>query len=208
MSRSSSEDYPNRMGIYSKHTFGRAFAVQLALLLLAHSAQAALPPGLAINIEPVIGFEHVEKIRPIPHFKNRLTYGARFTAGYLVFSGEGEYLRATDNESYPLEDLALKDTDDTFRLGVRTGYPILRNLIASLRLGGQARRNSHEETTGGVTTVTTSAIQYKPYVGTELRARFSGRLSLTLGILAVINDIHDVSRNEYQTTAGFQIRLQ
>jgi hypothetical protein len=183
----------------------------LSLLLLTSAAQAArpaLPQGLTVAVEPIFGFEHVQKISPTFHFKNRLTYGARFTAGYLVLSGEGEYTRATDSESYPAEDASLKDTDDTLRLGVRTGYPVAQALIASLRAGGQARRGSHEQTTGGVTTVTAPAIEYHPYAGLEVRAAISSVFSLSAGVLVAFNDIHDMSKNEYQTTAGFQIRVK
>lgn len=181
------------------------------MVLLAPAAQAArpaLPQGLTVAVEPIFGFEHIQKLSPTVHFKNRLTYGARFTAGYLVLSGEGEYTRASDAESYPLEDLSLKDTDDTFKLGVRTGYALSQLFIASLRVGGQARRSSHEQTTAGVTTVSDRAIEVHPYAGTELRVALSDRLALSAGVLVVFNDIRDMTKNEYQTTAGFQIRIK
>jgi hypothetical protein len=182
-------------------------ALAQAALATEASALPSKPKDLQIGIEPIVGFEHVQKLAPQPHLKNRLTYGARVTAGYRFLSGEAEYTRGTHTESYPAQDLTIQDTDDKLKLGIRSGYALGRFVTISGRGGGQAKRNSRKETTGGVTHQVISAIEYDPYLGTELRAELSNKISLSVGVVAIITDVRDMSRNEYQATGGFQIRL-
>jgi hypothetical protein len=47
----------------------------------------------------LLGYERVQKLLPTPHMKQRLVYGARFTAGVSIIAAEAEALRGTDTDN-------------------------------------------------------------------------------------------------------------
>src|SRR5687767_3267052 len=93
-------------------------AVAVSAPLLAVSYAEAAPFGL--GIEPIIGYERVQKVLPTQHTKDRLIYGARLTLGIPLLSAEAEFTRGTDTENFPSDDLTIKDTDDKLKLGLRS----------------------------------------------------------------------------------------
>ncbi|MCM2324217.1 MAG: hypothetical protein NDJ90_13245 [Oligoflexia bacterium] len=182
-------------------------------LALALPASAAFDFGssgtnseVSYTIEPVIGFEHVQKVAPTPHSRNRMIYGLRARAGIPLVSLEAEATRGSDLELFPNDDLKIRDQDDRLKIGlVSTRY--LGSLFSfSLRAGAQATRNLHEETRAGVTTVTKSGPTYHPYAGTGITSRLGNNFDLAAGVTVIFNDFPHMSKNEYQTTLGFNLR--
>ena len=162
---------------------------------------------IELGIEPVGGYERVQRLAPTAHTKDRLVYGARITAGVLSLRGELEYLRATDTESFTDQDLSTTDTADKAKLGLRSQISFFRLLALYARLGAQATKNRHVETTGGQTTTTDQAITYNPYLGVGLRIGLGSKLNLNGDITAVIKDTSNLSNNEFQAMAGLSVRL-
>lgn len=162
---------------------------------------------ITYSFEPVIGFERVQKLAPTPHASNRLVYGVRGTAGIPLLSAEAELTRGQDSEYYPTLGRDIKDTDDKLKLGLRSGYALTQLLSVHGRAGGQAKRNTHEETSGGVTTKTSNGLEYDPYAGAGMRFALGSNVSFSADVTVVFNDLKRLSQNDYQTTAGFQIRF-
>ncbi len=178
-------------------------ALVLALTLTTPSLFAA--SMLKYEVEPIIGYERVQKLVPTPHTRDRLVYGVRVTAGVLMVSGEAEYTRATDTESFPLTSTSIQDTDDKARIGLRSTIGMGRLLNFVVRAGAQARQTKSETTVAGFTTTTIAPIRYNPYAGAGLRARLAGNVSFTADLTVVFTDFPNMNRNEYMTTAGFAV---
>src|SRR4051812_14131954 len=106
--------------------------IGLGVFLSAARAQALV----LTSIEPIVGYERIQKFVPTPHTHDRLVYGARFTAGLLLLSVEGEYLRGMDTETFP--SMSTKDTTDKARLGLRSTFHFLGPISLFARAGGQA----------------------------------------------------------------------
>jgi hypothetical protein len=189
---------------------GRRVLVGIAsvsVLGLSGATHAAPIGGFGFTVEPIIGFDRVQKLVPNPHTKNRLIYGARATAGILLISAEGEYTRGQDDESYSDLDLTVKEQADKAKLGIRSGFKLGPVVTFNLRAGGQATKGKRDETRGGVTTTYSQDLEVDPYAGAGLRGRLSNKLSASAEVVAVVTDTSDLSKNEYQTTAGFSIHL-
>jgi len=184
-------------------------AIIAAGAIATKNAEARSKLPFSVGIEPIVGYERVQKLVPTVHSRDRLIYGARLTAGILLISAEAEYLRGTDTESFPDQDLTVKDTADKAKLGLRSTISFGGILSLVLRAGAQASQNKHEETTGGVTTSTTEAIKYRPYGGGGLRLGLGRNISLTGDIVAVFPSHfpNNMQNNEYQTTLGFTVRF-
>lgn len=177
----------------------------LAISLLPSKGALAAP--VLLSLEPIIGYERVQKIVPDAHTHDRLLYGARLTLGFMPLAAEAEYTRATDSESFSSPDLKTKDTDDRLKLGLRSSIPISRIFSFQLRGGGQALRNVHSETTAGVTSEVKNKIHWDPYGGAGLTARLGSRVLLSAGVTAVFTDFPHMSKNDYQTNVGFSLRF-
>lgn len=174
----------------------------LALALSVSSAHADL---LALNLEPIVGYEQVQQVLPTPHRLSRLVYGARATAGILLLSAEAEYTRGVSDESFP--DFTQKVTGDRLKVGLRSGFGLGSLFSIFARGGVQASQEKVEQNANGEITTTYQPLVYRPYAGLGARAGLSNKLSVTANVVAVISDVNDMSQNEYQVTAGFAIRL-
>lgn len=184
------------------------FIVLVFLTLSSLSTAAVSKDKLGIGIEPIVGYERVQKLIPTPHFTQRIIYGARLTAGVLLFAAEAEYLRGTDSEYFSTTNLTVTDTADKAKLGVRSSLGLGNFVRVTGRGGVQATQNKHEEKVGTVTTVsTTEALKYAPYAGAGLRVALSSKISLTGEVVAVFTDTSHLENTEYQATAGFVVRF-
>lgn len=172
-------------------------------LLCAPSARAAF----RMELEPLVGYERVQKVIPIPHTRNRLMYGGRLTVGIAWLAAELEYLNSTDKEDFPLNGITTKDVDDRAKVGARINLNLARFLAFTLRGGGQASRNRHTETSGGTVTTTQGAILYKPYAGTGLTASFGRTIALRADLVAIFANFPNLLGATYQATAGLVIRF-
>lgn len=182
--------------------FARTGVLFLAFLGFANVSRAEL---FKLDIEPVIGYERVQQELPTQHTTNRLIYGGRITAGVLLVALEAEYTRGTSEEILP--DLTVKSTGDKIKAGLRSGFNLGSLLQLYLRGGLQGSQETTEQTQNGVTTTTVRPIAYNPYAGAGLRMRLTSRLTASASVIAVIPDITNLGRNEYQTTAGFAVKL-
>lgn len=157
------------------------------------------------TLEPIVGYQRSQRLVPNPHTHDHLVYGARFTAGLLLFSVEGEYTRGTDSETFPT--MSTKDTTDQARLGLRSTFRLLGFVHLFVRAGGQARRNVHEETISGVTTSVTEPIRYNPYAGAGLRVNLASHFSLTGDLTTTFRNFPSMNDNEYMTTLSLAIDI-
>lgn len=176
----------------------------LGVLLFSLPAQAAL---FKTEIEPIVGYERVQKIVPVAHTRDRWVYGARVTMGILWIAGEAEYTQGRDTEDFPAQTLRIVDVTDKAKLGLRFRFRLLRMLKLTVRGGAQAARNRHEETLAGVRTVVYQPIVYKPYLGAGLSFDFTKHFSFNGDLVTVFNDFPEFRNNEYMVTAGFVVRF-
>jgi hypothetical protein len=181
----------------------------LTALALPTAAHATAQTGFGLGIEPIIGYERVQKLLPTRHTKDRLTYGARLTVGIPLFGVEAQYTRGTDTETFPADDLSVKDTDDKLKLGLVSSMRLGPIFSIIARGGGQAKRHTTEITqpSGTPARKTVDPISYKPYAGVGLSSRIGHMWLLTGGLTVVFGEFPDMSKNEYETTLGFTVRL-
>ncbi|MEZ4749611.1 MAG: hypothetical protein R3B54_02995 [Bdellovibrionota bacterium] len=163
-----------------------------------------------LDIEPIVGYERVQKLTPTAYTKDRLVYGGRLTLGVPLFSIETEYTRGQDSESFTSPTLTTTDTTDKLKLGVRSSIQLDRNLFSFvLRAGVQAKRNIHEEDSGSGTARTEEPIEYDPYAGAGLKVKLGQRAKIALfaDFVVVFNELNDFSQNEYLVSSGLSLRL-
>lgn len=177
----------------------------LTFISLSLSSQAALK-GL-LEIEPVVGYERVMKFEPTPHSKDRLTYGLRASLGVPLLALEAEVTQAKDNESFPDEDLTIKETSNTAMLGLRSRIRLGSILSFTLRAGGHARQSEVEKTQAGVTTTEKPAIYLSPYAGAGLGINLSNRIRANAGLTVVFTGKPRGSDREYRPTLGLSARF-
>ncbi len=159
------------------------------------------------EVEPVVGYERVQKLVPTPHSHDRLLYGARLTMGILWVAAEVEYLNSTDNETFLAEGMSTKDVTDRAKAGLRFSMNLARFLAFTLRGGAQATKNRHTETVAGVSTTTVEPITYKPYLGAGLTATLARNLAFRADVTTIFADFPSLLGAQYQATAGFIIRF-
>ncbi|MCB0404002.1 MAG: hypothetical protein KDD51_04400 [Bdellovibrionales bacterium] len=163
-----------------------------------------------LDIEPLIGYERVRKLVPSVHTRDRLVYGGRLTLGVPLFSIETEYTRAQDSESFTSPTLSITDTTDKLKLGVRSSIQLDRYLFSFvLRAGVQAKRNVHEQGSGGAMVRTEEPLEYDLYAGTGLKVKLGQRakVSLFADFVVVFNELNDFSQNEYLISSGLSLRV-
>lgn len=178
-----------------------------ALLLVAAVPSLAANMVIKTNVEPIIGYERVQKLVPTAHSRDRLVYGARVTVGIPFVSAEAEYTRATDTEAFPATVTTITDTDDKVRLGVRSNFHLLGLVSIFIRGGAQARQSRHETTVGASVTRSTDPIVYNPYLGGGLAAHLGSKFSLTADVTTVFRSFPSFNDNDYMVTAGFVVSL-
>ncbi|HUP56387.1 MAG TPA: hypothetical protein VM598_02970 [Bdellovibrionota bacterium] len=185
-------------------------AILLALLLIPSVPALAYDfekGDLRLKVEPITGFEWVQKIQPTPHTKGRILYGVRAVGGLPMVSIEAEYTHATDQENFVSPSLEVRDTDEKVKIGLRSERSFGEFGSANGRAGVQARKNKHEVTQGGATTISNPPTEYDPYLGAGANLRLADKMELTFGLVVVIPDIEHMSQNEYQTTLGLSVRV-
>jgi hypothetical protein len=182
------------------------FKIGLGLFVFL-SCTGAYSAPLEFGIEPIIGYERIQKIRPDRHARNRLFYGARVRLGIPLLSLEAELTQADDSEEIPAISTTIKDTDYRLKVGARSAFKLTSLLRLVARAGGQAAQNINETTVSGVTTRTVGSIVYKPYAGVGLISSLWQNFFLSGGITVVFNDFPNMDSNDYQSYLGFIVRL-
>ena len=186
--------------------FSRSLIVLSALT--SASAFAGKGGGLSIGLEPIVGFERVQKIVPTEHTADRLVYGARLTLGFPLLSLEGEYTQANDTETFADQGLVIKDAAQKLKVGLRSTATLTKAVKAFVRGGMQATRNTHTETTNGTVTLTEKQPEkWNPYAGAGFKVALGQKLALTGDVVAVFKKWPDMKKNEYLTSVGFEIKV-
>ncbi len=185
----------------------KRFAFLVCAITVAFTSSSARAEPLSLGIEPLVGYELVRKLYPTEHSSKRIFYGGRMTLGILLISLEGEYTRGSNSETYDAQGITYKDTADRAKLGLRSGMRLSTLLKLYARAGGQASRNKHEEIAGADDYAIWEPIKVRPYAGAGFRVALSSKFAFTADVVGVINDYHLLRNNEYQTTAGFVVRL-
>lgn len=186
--------------LYGLH---RAVFLFFLFCFLSNEAHAII----RYTVEPIIGYERIQKLVPTKHTKDRLIYGARVLFGIPLISGEGEYTRGTDTEEFSSPALTVKDTTDKAKLGLRSTVKLIGVVYAFARAGAQAKQNVHEETLAGVTTKTTEPVIVKPYAGAGLTAKLGRNFRFDADFTVVFADTQNWRDFEYQTTAGIAVEF-
>jgi len=183
----------------------KKFLLLAFVIFLTSTISHAANLPFKVGVEPIIGYERTQKLVPTPHTKDRLIYGVRLTAGIPLVAAEAEATRGTDTESFPTQDLSTSDQADKVKVGLRSSLKMSSMFNFNLRAGAQAKRNTHEETTAGITTQTITPFEYKPYAGAGFSARLNAKSEFTAGLTVVFHDFPSLSQSEYETTAGFRV---
>ena len=159
------------------------------------------------KLEPIIGYERVQKIEPTPHTKSRLIYGLRANYGPPILSAEAEITQGKDDESFPDRNLTIEEKATNLMAGLRSSFNLGGVLSWYLRAGGHARKSEYTRTENGVTTTRDPAVYVSPYAGTGATLNLMGTLTANAGITVIFTGRPKGSDHEYQTTLGFGIKI-
>ena len=164
---------------------------------LVAQAQRKSSNDIQYNIEPILGFETVYRVTPTPHTSTHTIYGVRLTGGIDLVSGEIEYTKGSDTEKYQTAPETVKYNDEKVKAGLRSIFRLGPVFNIVTRFGGQAKKSTEESTSGTITTTTEKPIKYDPYAGAALGLHL-GRFAVNVGVTAVIPDVKDMTKNDYQ----------
>lgn len=157
----------------------------------------------ALEFQPIIGFEKVNRSYPVEHSKSHFIYGARLIVGPKILSVEAEATTGQDSESFPDRNLTIKEKVYNGMLGLRSGMDIsILNIY--VRAGGHIRKTEIEKTENNVTTNETPSAYVSPYAGAGLYIGPSA-LKLHAGITAIFTGHPQSDDIEYQYTLGASI---
>jgi hypothetical protein len=186
--------------------FGFLFSFILMFGSLSRAENLFSKQDITYNIEPVFGIETVYRTTPKIHTVNRSVYGVRLSAGSALISAEGEYLKGSDSETYLTAPQTIKYNDEKFKLGAKTTMKINDYIGIVARLGCQAKQIGQETITNGVSVNVVKPIEYDPYAGAALTVRL-GRTYINIGSTAIIKDIGDLGKTEYQNSISASFGL-
>lgn len=159
------------------------------------------------KLEPIIGYERVQKLEPTPHAKSRLMYGLRASYGPPVLSAEAELTQAKDDEAFPQQNLTIEEKSTNLMLGLRSSFNLGGMLSWYFRAGGHARKSEYSRTESGVTTTREPAVYLSPYAGTGLSVNLMGNFTANAGYTVIFTGRPKGSDREYQTTLGFAVKI-
>ncbi len=163
--------------------------------------------GLTTSIEPIMGYERVQKFLPTQHTVERWVFGARATAGFTLLSAEAEYTRASDTETFSSAPETIRDTEDRARLGLRSTLRIAGFFRFLLRAGAQANYTRHDITTSGVTVTTIDPIRYRPYAGAGVGLALGQGVSLNGDVTTVFHNFPNFSTNDYLVSLSLAVNF-
>lgn len=184
----------------------RSLSFAFFILTLSTPALAALPKGVSVTVEPIVGYELQRKSDP-ERTKLVLVYGARAIAGYKILSGEVEYTRGQSDETFGTPTTQVEETSEKIRAGLRSQKDLGKILSLTLRGGAEAGRRNTKTTVNSVTTESESPTKVDPYLGTGLALNLGTQISLTAEAVATIKDTKDMKKNEYATTFGLRVNF-
>ena len=161
-----------------------------------------------LTINPVIGYERVQKVYPTPHTSSRFIYGLRAQYGLRILSLEAEATQGKSDEAFPTQNITVKDTTTNLKLGLRSNFNILANTLSMyLRAGASGNKTKEERTESGVTTTVEPDFDISPYAGTGFNFRLLSNIYANGGITVIFTGEPEGSDYDYQTTLGFTVRI-
>lgn len=159
------------------------------------------------KLEPIVGYERVQKFEPTSHTKSRLIYGLRASYGPPILAAEAEVTQGKDDESFPEQDLKIEEKVTNLMLGLKSSFNLGSMLTWYLRAGGHARKSEYTRTEAGVSTTRDPAVYASPYAGTGATINLFDKLTANAGITVIFTGRPQGSDHEYQTTLGFGIKI-
>lgn len=172
----------------------------------AHAQGRAKAGGFGLDVQPIFGYERVQKLYPTAHQVSRLMFGARASIGVPLIAAELEYTRGNDTET--IAGQTIDETDDRVKLGIRSRVSLGSLFFLSARAGGQAKKTTRSVTQAGTTTITNVPLTYHPYAGASVGARLGSLFMLEGGVTVIFTSFPDMSGNEYQGTLGFNVKVK
>ena len=163
--------------------------------------------GSNFSIEPIVGYERVQKLVPTQHTKDRLIYGVRATWGPSLLALEAEITQGKDAEDFPDDNLSIKEVATNAKLGIRSSILNTKFIRWYARAGGHARQSEITTTQSGVTTTKKPAVKVSPYAGTGFGFNFNNAVRINAGLTVIFTGEPKGSDREYQTTLGFAIKI-
>ncbi len=173
------------------------------ILLNISTAFSASATGGLLTVNPIVGYERVQKLMPTPHTRDRLVYGFRVMFGIPLLSLELEATKADDKEVFVAEDMTVLEESYAGKLGIRSSISMASIFSWYLRAGGHARKKTETITKAGVETVNEPALRVSPYAGAGFRFTIGPNLAVNGGVTAIFTGKPKGSDREYQTTLGF-----
>jgi len=177
------------------------YRIALGSALLLSTGSFAV---IETSVEPIVGYERVQKFLPTAHTTDRLVLGGRLVVGMPLVAAEAEYTRATDTETFSATSTTIQETEDKARVGLRSTYRMAM-VSLFLRAGAQARLTKRVITVSGSDTTQTDPIKYNPYAGAGARFHLSRNIALSADITVVFNAFPNFAQNDYMTTAGLVV---
>lgn len=158
-----------------------------------------------ITIGPIFGYETVQTRDPKLHNQNRTYYGLRATLGRGFLQGEAEATQSKKDESFPDDDLEIKDTTNKAKAGLRFNLKMASFFSFFIRSGIQGKQSEITRTEDDEVTKKKSAFYSDPYVGAGLRINVAKGISASADYSVVFSD-YPVS-NAQEKQASFNISI-
>jgi hypothetical protein len=158
--------------------------------------------GVRYTVEPIVSYELQRKSEPSPHTRMVLLYGARATAGYLVFSGELEYTQGESNETFTEPAINILERTHKVRAGVRSEHSFSKGVSSALRGGAEISQRRRTVTQAGSSQTSTVPTRVDPYLGGGIALTLVPKFAITFEGVVTFRDLKDLSQNEYSTSLG------
>lgn len=160
-----------------------------------------------LSIQPIVGFERVQKLEPTPYSTSRFIYGARINYGPPIISAELEVTRGQDSKTFPEQNLRVEEEVTNIMGGARSSHNFGGLLDVYLRAGGHTRKSKLTQTRDSATVTRRPASYVSPYVGTGASVNVLNIFTLNAGLTVLFTDRPESGDREYQTTLGFGLRI-
>ena len=173
----------------------------------AHAAESNPDdtPQIHVLIEPIIGYQSLERTYPYDHNEGMLTYGARVVVGTYELAGEAEVQFGSSSESFNNPPVEIDTSFTMVRLGARKVFPVSEPVHVLTRLGmeGYHFSNTYNVVNPDLSTSSTSdspAWQFRPYVGAGLIFYLFRSLSFSVEEVYVVD-------TSWETGFGFRLYI-
>ena len=151
-----------------------------------------------VLIEPVIGYQSLERTYPFAHNQGMLTYGVRLVIGTYRLAGEGEFQYGSATENFSNPTVSDETTFYQARVGARTIVPLIEELHLVFRGGLEGFHYSNAISNGTTTLTDSPAWKFEPYVGAGVILYMFKALSLSVEEVYVVD-------TAWETSFGFRL---